>query len=407
MALTATQVKTAQAKEKDYKLSDEKGLYLLVRSSGRKYWKVKYRFAGKEKKLSLGVYPEISLKDAREGRDEARNLLKRNIDPSAQKQIEKFAVIESLANSFEVVGREWFQVKLSNASDSHKSRSLRMLEKELFPSLGNRPVAEVTAPELLSLLRKIENRGVVDTAHRAKQTAGQVFQYAIVTGRAERNPANDLTGALRPKNKTHYAAITTPFETGRLMLAMDAFMGTAVVRAALKLSALLFLRPGEIRHMEWSEIDWSLKRVEIPARKMKMRQPHIVPLSTQAIDILRQLERLTGRGQYVFPSQRGNSRAMSENTVRTALRTMGYDNTMMTPHGFRAMARTLLDECLDFRVEWIEQQLAHEVRDINGRAYNRTKHLDQRFSMMQRWADYLDELKEQAAGSNVIAANFG
>jgi integrase len=267
--------------------------------------------------------------------------------------------------------------------------------------LGNRPISQITSAELLLALRKVEERGAIDMAHRAKQTAGQVFRYAVATGRAERDPSGDLRGALKTKTKKHYAAITDPAEVARLLLAIDAFQGTSTVKAALQLSPLLFQRPGEIRGMEWAEINWEEERWEIPADKMKIRQPHIVPLCTQSIDLLKGLHRLTGRGRYVFPSARGASRCLSENGVRSALRTMGYDNDTMTPHGFRAMARTIMDEVLNYRVDWIEQQLAHAVRDANGRAYNRTAHLPQRKDMMQGWADYLDNLKAQATAGNV------
>lgn len=393
MPTNASQVKNAQPKDRDYKIADEKGMYLLVKSNGRKYWRMQYRFAGKFKTLSFGVYPEVSLKEAREKRDSARKLLAEKIDPSAHRQQQKHALAEAGENNFEYIGREWYETKLAGKSHSHRSRSLRMLEKELFPHIGHRPISDITPPELLAILRRIEDRGVVDTAHRAKQTAGQVFKFAVATGRTEHNPANDLTGALRPKNKTHYAAITTPKDVAQLLLAIDVFSGTYIIRSALKLSALFFLRPGELRQLEWTEVKWEEHRIEIPDHKMKSRQPHIVPLSKQAEKTLRQLQSLTGQGQYIFPSQRGGSRPISENSVRIALRTMGYDNKTMTPHGFRAMARTLLDEELDYRIEWIEQQLAHEVKDVNGRAYNRTKHLKQRTDMMQHWADYLDELK--------------
>jgi len=259
---------------------------------------------------------------------------------------------------------------------------------------------------LLAVLRKIESRGAVETAHRAKQTAGQIFRFAVSTGRAERDPSADLSGALKTPKKKHLASITDPKEVGKLLLAIDNFQGTATVTAALSLSPLLFARPGELRHMEWEEINWEGGQWEIPAEKMKIKQPHIVPLCKQAIAILKELQLLTGRGKYVFPSARGASRPLSDNGVRTALRTLGYDNDTMTPHGFRATARTLLDEVLGFRIEWIEQQLAHTVRDPQGRAYNRTKHLPQRKDMMQKWADYLDNLKAQAASSNVITGDF-
>jgi integrase len=324
---------------------------------------------------------------------EARNKLNQGIDPAEHRKVEKLTRNLAAADSFEAIALEWFGAKMHDRSQSHQKRTLSALEKDLFPPLGNRPIASITAPELLAALRKIEDRGAVETAHRAKQTAGQIFRYAVVTGRAERDPSGDLKGALKNPKKNHLAAITKPEEVGRLLVALDGFTGTPAVRAALLLSPLLFQRPGEIRHMEWAEIDWEAKRWEIPAEKMKMRQPHIVPLSQQAIEILHELHPLTGRGKYVFPSARGASRCLSENGVRTALRTLGYDNDTMTPHGFRAMARTLLDEVLGYRVDWIEHQLAHAVRDPNGRAYNRTAHLEGRAEMMQAWADYLDRLQ--------------
>jgi integrase len=393
MALTATAVKQAKSTEKQYKLFDGRGLFLLVHPNRSKYWRFKYRYAGKEKLLSLGVYPDVSLADARERHQQARETVAKGIDPGEVLKVEKLTRHLAAADTFEALAREWFNVKMCTRSESHQKRTMSALEKDLFPALGSRPVSSITAPELLAALRRIEARGAIETAHRAKQTAGQIFRYGVATGRAERDPSADLKGALKNPKKKHLAAITDPAEVGRLMLSIDGFRGTPAVRAALRLSPLLFQRPGEIRHMEWAEIDWEARRWEIPAEKMKMRQPHIVPLSQQAIEILRELHTLTGRGKYVFPSARGASRCLSENGVRTALRTMGYDNDTMTPHGFRAMARTLLDEVLDYRVDWIEHQLAHAVKDPNGRAYNRTAHLEGRAKMMQAWADYLDRLK--------------
>ena len=392
--LTATEVKQAKAGDNVRKLTDGGGLHLQVQPTGARYWRYDYRYAGKRKTLALGVYPEVSLKKAREKHQEARGKLSKGIDPGEQRKVEKLTRHIAAADSFEAVAREWSQTKMCDKSKSHQNRTMRALEKDLFPCIGNRPISSITAPELLASLRKIEERGAVETAHRAKQTAGQVFRYAIVTGRAERDPSGDLKGALKDPKKKHLAAITEPAQVGRLMLAIDGYTGTAAVRAALRLSPLLFQRPGEIRHMEWTEIDWEAKRWEIPAEKMKMRQPHIVPLSQQALGILLELHPLTGRGRYVFPSARGASRCLSENGVRTALRSMGYDNDTMTPHGFRAMARTLLDEVLEYRVDWIEHQLAHAVKDPNGRAYNRTAHLEGRAKMMQDWADYLENLQQ-------------
>jgi integrase len=365
---------------------------------------MKYRFQGKEKLLSFGVFPEITLKKAREKRDEARLLLADGIDPSAHKKANKASEKLRATNSFQSIALEWFETQQSDKTLGYQKRVLRALEHDLFPSIGDTPINEVTAPMLLGALRKVEDRGAIETAHRDKQIAGQVFRYAIATGRAERDPTPDLKGALKPAKTKHFSAITTPKEAGQLMAAIDLFQGTEVVRSALKLSALFFCRPGELRHLKWSDINHDELRIELVAEKT--HQQHIIPLSEQAISILQDLHPITGKGEYIFPSARGRSRCMSENAIRVALRSMGYDNDTMTPHGFRAMARTLLDEALNYRVEWIEQQLAHAVKDANGRAYNRTKHLEQRTEMMQRWADYLDQLKAQALAGNVITANF-
>ena len=393
MPLTATAAKQAKPRDKDYKLSDEKGLFLLVKRNGAKYWRLKYRFGGKEKLLALGVFPEVSLKEAREKQIDARKLLASGIDPGEAKRANKAAQLQSSENSFEAISLEWFNTKMGDKSKSHQDRTKRALEKDFYPALGRLPISDITPPVLLAALRKIESRGAIETAHRAKQVAGQIFRYAVATGRADRDPSSDLSGALKPSVEKHLAAITEPKAVGQLLTAIEGFQGTATVKAALQLSPVLFCRPGELRHMEWREINWEESRWEIAAEKMKMKQPHIVPLSKQAVEILKEHQLLTGRGRYVFPSARGASRPLSENGVRTALRTMGYSNDTMTPHGFRAMARTLLDEVLGYRVEWIEHQLAHAVKDTLGRAYNRTSHLADRTQMMQGWADYLDTLK--------------
>lgn len=395
MSLTDKQAKSAEPREKTYKLSDEKGLYLEVTPKGQKYWRLKYRFAGKEKRLAIGVYPEVSLKLAREKRSEARNLLSNGFDPSTIKKERKLLSIELNNNSFESIGLEWFKIRQADKTEGHQNRVKRAMEQDLFPTLGSRPIGEINAPDLLNTLRLIENRGAIESAHRTKQIAGQIFRYAIATGRADRDPSADLKGALMSPVKKHFAAITDPKEVGRLMLAIDQSNSTIVVKSALKFSALFFCRPGELRHLKWSDINNEEHRIEITAEKTK--QQHIIPLSRQAEDILKQLKPITSRSIYIFPSARGASRCMSENTIRVALRSMGYDNDTMTPHGFRAMARTLLDEVLEYRIEWIEQQLAHAVKDPNGRAYNRTRHLTQRAEMMQAWADYLDKLKNIAA----------
>ncbi|MEQ9462311.1 MAG: integrase arm-type DNA-binding domain-containing protein [Haliea sp.] len=393
--LTAATVKNAKPGPKSRKLTDGGGLYLLVDTKGSKFWRYDYRFAGKRKTLAVGVFPDISLKEAREAHYEAKKQIQKGIDPGQVRKVERQTRNLAASDSFEAIGREWFNQIMDDKSESYRVRTGRILEKDLYPYVGNRPIAEISAPELLATLRRIESRGAVDIAHRARQTAGQVFRYAIITGRAERDPTADLKGALKSKKKKHHAAITEPADVGRLLVAIDNFQGTAVVKAALQLSALLFQRPGEIRAMEWGEINWDAKRWELPAEKMKMGLPHMVPLSRQAVDILLDLQRLTGRGRFVFPSARGASRHICENAVRVALRAMGYTNEQMTAHGFRAMARTLLDEVLGFRPDWIEHQLAHAVKDPNGRAYNRTSHLEGRKEMLQGWADYLDDLSNQ------------
>ncbi|MFV0508305.1 MAG: tyrosine-type recombinase/integrase [Shewanella algae] len=405
-AMTAKAASEAKPKDKNYKLFDEKGLFLLVKTNGRKYWRLKYRHLGKEKALAIGVYPDVSLKGARVIRDEARNLIAQGLDPNEERKQANLQAMVAAANSFEVVASEWLNVRSADKSPGYKERVKRALEMDIFPMLGKHPISEINAPKLLAVLRLVEKRGALETAHKLKTYVSQIFRFAIASGLAERDPAVDLRGALATREVNHRAAIITPAEVGRLMVRIDAFDGTATVRNALKLSALFFCRPGELRQLEWSEVNWDEKLIEIPASKMKMREAHIIPLCEQAIKVLHELYAINSRSKFIFPSARGASRSMSENAVRTALRTMGYTNEDMTPHGFRAMARTLLDEVLGYRIEWIEQQLAHAVKDANGRAYNRTKHLHQRFEMMQRWADYLDVLRVQAAAGNVIVANF-
>lgn len=399
MALTDAKIRAAKPSDKDYKLSDERGLYLLVKKTGARYWRMKYRIDGKEKLLAIGVYPDISLASARAARDEAKAALANSIDPSAQKKAKRKARQELALNSFEAVTWEWLD-KRGPKSAGGDARLNRLFKRDLLPEIGSKPINTITPAELLAALRKIESRGAIDTAHRAKQAAGMVFRYAIATARAERDPSADLKGALRTPVKQHFAAITKPNEVSELLRAIDAFIGTPVVKSALQLSPLLFCRPGELRTLLWSDLNKGQQRIEIPADRMKMKQDFIIPLSHQAVSILERLELLTGSQNYIFPSARSITRPMSENAVRTALRTIGYTNDQMCPHGFRAMARTLLDEELGFPVEWIEQQLAHSVKDSNGRAYNRTKHLAQREKMMQSWADYLDRLKDP--NNNVI-----
>ena len=401
--LSALAVKQSKPQQKAYKISDGGGLYLLVTSQG-KYWRFNYRFANKRKTLALGVYPDISLADARTEHKKARQLLAVGTDPNTHKKAKKAASTDALANSFEVVALEWLDKQGAKSNNTVK-RQNRLLKNDLLPYLGKHPISDIKAPELLRALRKIESRGAIETAHRVKQLAGQIFRYAIATGRADRNPSADLKGALAQPTETHFTSLTEPKEVAPLMVAIHSYQGTPVVKAALKLSPLLFCRPGELRHLEWSEVKFEQAQIELPGTKMKMKQPHIIPLCTQAKLILQELHAITGNGKYVFPSARGGSRPLSDNGVRTALRTLGYTNEQISPHGFRAMARTILDEVLNFPVDWIEHQLAHSVKDPNGRAYNRTKHLRQRQQMMQTWADYLDGL---ASGhNNVVPLRLG
>ncbi len=394
MKLTASQIKSAKATNKPIKLADGRGLYVLVKLNGAKYWRLKYRFAGKEKLLALGVFPAVSLAQARLLCAEAKALLAANRDPSLTKQIQKNLLQNKSQDTFEAVANEWFAAKIADKSESYKARTWRILEKDLFPRIGQISAGDLTGQMLLAALRAIEVR-TIDIAHRAKQTVSQVMRYAVATGRADRDIAADLTGALKPRSVKHAATLLDPSEIGQLLRSIDAYSGSLIVKSALQLSPLLFVRPGELRTMEWKELDWETARWEIPAEKMKMRQPHIVPLASQSLDVLRRIHPLTGRGDYVFPSARKGGRPLSDNGVRTALRSLGYTNEQITPHGFRAMARTLLDEELKYRVDYIEHQLAHAVKDPLGRAYNRTKHLQERVEMMQSWADYLQSLKER------------
>lgn len=407
MALSDTKIKSLKAKAKKYLEADEKGLYLEVKPNGTKRWVFRFRFLEKRPDMALGVYPDISLKLARQRRDEARELVAQGIDPRVIKKAEKQAKVQAAQDSFKAIAQEWYQHHMTNKSANHQARVKRAFDRDLFPFIGNLAIKEIDAPLVLECLRRIESRGHLELANRTKIIVGQVFRYAVATGRASIDPTPSLKGAIKPNEVKHLTSIIEPRAVGELLLAIDGYEGTPVVKAALKLSPLLFCRPGELRQLEWGEVNWQECRIEIPGAKMKMSQDHIIPLSTQAQAIIEELKPLTGTGRYIFPSARGGSRPLSENGVRTALRTMGYDNTQITPHGFRAMARTLLDEQLNYRADWIEHQLAHAVKDSNGRAYNRTTHLPQRAEMMQSWANYLDDLRALAKSGNVITASFG
>lgn len=390
--INPTQIRHLKTKPgcKITKFHDGEGLYLWVYADGKKWWRFRYRRQGKEKIIALGVWPVVSLKEARELAEKHRNIHRRGLDPNIVRKAERESDAARAANSFEVIAREWWHKKMSEWSESHKSRVLISLEKDIFPWLGGRPIAEITPPEILEALRRIENRGTVETAHRIMGRCSMVFRYAVATGRCAFDPTRDLRGALKPVVSGHMAAITDPAKVGELLRAIYGYRGSLVVCSALKLSPLVFVRPGELRQAEWE--DFNLAGEEWRFTASKTQQPHIVPLSRQAIEILQDIQKLTGDGRYVFPGI-SPDRPMSNNAVLAAFRRMGIGPDEMTGHGFRAMARTLLEEALHYPIEIIEQQLAHEVKDIHGRAYNRTKHLERRRVMMQAWADYLDKLR--------------
>lgn len=411
-------LKAAEASGSPSKMKDGAGLRLDVRPNRSGWWRFRFWFDGKERMLSLGTYPETSLAQARARRDEARAQLAAGLDPSALRKSEKAARssrVEALAleaaglppvGSFQAVAQEWLQtVHLVKVSEGHHSRTRIRLEQDIFPVLGRRPISEISAPELLAALRKVEGRGAIETAHRIKDACGQVFRYGIATGACLSNPAADLRDALRPVQSRHHAALTDPNEVAKLLRAADDYAGQRTTKVALQLSPLLLLRPGELRHLEWAWIELDAALLTIPGNVMKRTKaqkedgpPHLVPLARQAVDVLRTLQPFTGDGPYVFPALTSRQRCMSENTVRSALRRLGYANDEMTAHGFRAMARTMLAERLNVAPEVIEAQLAHAVADALGRAYNRTQYLEQRVGMMQSWADYLDRLRALPAG---------
>jgi len=399
MPLTDTQIRKAKPGEKTYKLSDGRGLYLEVTPAGGRWWRFKYRFDGKEKRLSLGVYPDIDLKTARERRDEARKLVAHRVDPSEKRKAEKATRQEEAANTFESIAREWHSQRRNALEQSTLDGIMMRMEKHLFPWLGSKPIARIEAPDLLEVLRRAESLDLGETPRRLRQYCGQIFRYAIATGRARRDPAGDLRGALRPHKPKHHAAVVEPKAVGELLRAIDGYTGEPVTRAAIRLAPLVFVRPGELRRAEWAEFDLDHAEWRIPASRMKMREAHIVPLSRQAVDILLELFRITGKWTYVFPSIRSKSRCMSENTVNAALRRLGYAREDMTGHGFRSMASTLLNE-QGWHRDAIERQLAHAERDGVRAAYNRAEYLPERRKMMQAWADFLDGLKN---GANIVS----
>lgn len=395
--LTDTTVKAAKPREKPYKLFDEKGLYLLVRNTGSRLWRFKYRLLKKEKLLALGSYPDVSLKLARERRDEARRQVAGKVDPSALRKAERVAD----ANSFEAVALEYLERQRQKLARTSFAKGHWLLVDLLCPHIGNLPIANLEAPKLLAALRSIEARGRHETAHRAKQAAGQVFRYAIATGRATRDPSSDLRGALAPVVTKHRAAITDPGKIGEFLRALDGYVGQPGTLTALKLAPLLFVRPGELRFSVWEEFTLTGKEPvwRIPGKRMKMGgDDHLVPLSTQVLQLLEELHPITGPRGFLFPSLRTGARPISENTVNAALRRLGYPKEEMSGHGFRAMASTLLNE-QGYPPDVIELQLAHKERNKVRAAYNRATRMAERRAMMQSWADYLDGLR---TGANVV-----
>ena len=396
MPLTDIQVRNCKPQDKEHKLSDGGGMYLLVTPTGGKLWNMKYKFGGKEKRLSFGAYPAVTLADARQRREDAKKLLANGVDPGETKKAQKAAQGEQDINTFEVIAREWHSNFAHTWVVSHAQHKLERLEKNVFPWIGKRPIKEITAPDVLAVLRRLESRGILDTAHRVRFECSSIFRYAVATGRTDRDPVADLKGALPPVKGGHHAAPTDPKAVTPLLRAIDEFQGSFVVKCALQLAPMLFVRPGELRAAEWSEIDFNAAEWNIPAEKMKMKVAHLVPLPRQAVAILEAIRPLTGHSRYVFPGHRSPLRCMSDNALNAALRRMGFEKSEITTHGFRAMARTILDEVLQVRPDYIEHQLAHAVKDPNGRAYNRTAHIVERKKMMQLWADYLDGLKQGA-----------
>jgi len=391
--LSDRRIRSLKPREKAFKAFDGYGLYLHVQPGGSKLWRLKYRFQGRERVLALGAYPEITLARAREKRTEARRLLDHGVDPMEERKAAKIVEMKT-ETTFEVVAREWFQNEAPAWAESHSSRVLRRLELEAFPFIGGRPIAEITAPEVLTVVRRTAERGAVETSRRVLQYISSVMRYGVITGRVDSDPTRDLRGALPNRRAAHHAAITDPKALGDFLRIIEGYEGSHVVRCALRLMPHVFTRPGELRHAEWIEIDFDSATWSIAGEKMKTGAPHIVPLSRQSIAILKDLEPVTGAGRFCFPNPRSDSRCMSENAIGAALRILGYEKGQLTGHGFRATARTLLDEELGFAAHLIEHQLAHRVRDPLGRSYNRTTHIRERRSMMQRWSDYLDTLRD-------------
>ncbi|CDW95062.1 MULTISPECIES: integrase arm-type DNA-binding domain-containing protein [unclassified Thiomonas] len=400
--LSDAALRRAKPTDKLQRLRDGDGLYLLLRPDGKRWWRFDYRCGGKDKTLSVGVYPDVTLARARQRADEIRQQLLDGIDPSVARKAKVTGVVTGVvtgevSDSFEIIAREWHAGRAPTLSGNTSKNILLRLQNNAFPYIGQKSVRELRAPDVLDVLRRIEARGLGETARRVHQLIAQVMRYAVATGRADADPTPALRGALKPVMVRHHAAVIEPVELGAMLRAFEGYSGGVVVRTAVQLQVMLFVRPGELRRMEWAELDLDGAQWRIPGEKMKMREPHIVPLPQQAVALLKDLRPFSSRSRYVFPSPRSKDRPMSENAVNVALRALGFDRDTVTGHGFRATARTILDEHLRYRVEVIEMQLAHAVRDPLGRAYNRTKYLEERKDMMQAWADYLDKLKADSA----------
>lgn len=397
-------IKAAEPKGKPFKMGAGGGLYLEIRPNGSKLWMLKYRRPnGKETRLGLGVYPQVTALMARVERDKIKlRMRSEGIDPAADRRLTRLKRKQAHADNFEAIAREWHEKQKAKWRDTHASKVLRFLEADIFPWLGSRPTKDITSPEVLMAARRVEARGAVEKSHRVVQICGQVFRYAEATGRTAQDPTQALRGALAPVVTKHHASIKEPKAVGALLRTLDSYKGSLVVRCAIRFAPLVFVRPGELRNAEWSEINLETAEWRIAPEKMKMGEAHIVPLSAQAIEILTEIKAVTGAGRYVFPSERTWKKSMSENTVTAALRALGYTKEQMTGHGFRSMASTLLHE-LNYPHVWIERQLAHAERNAVVAAYNYAEYLPERRKMMQAWANYLDELR----GSNVIHGNFG
>ncbi|VAV90599.1 Integrase [hydrothermal vent metagenome] len=402
--LTAIAVKAAKGKAKPYKLSDSEGLYLFVHPNGRRYWRMNYRHLGKQKTLAFGIWPDVSLADARGKRDSARRLLAKGTDPSDQAKLDKIAASVAAANTFKAIAEEWLSKIEQDGLSPVTLKKTHWFLSFIYPALGNRPITEISAHELLIALRKVEARGCYDTANRTLSTCSRVFRYAIATARADRDVCPDLKGALITPTVTHRSAITTANEAGALMRAIGGFEGNALTRTALRLLPHVFVRPGELRFAEWVDFDIEKAVWTIPIEKTKMRKAHSIPLSIQALEILSQIEHDAALSPYFFPSLRSVDRPMSENTINAALRHMGYAKDEMTGHGFRAMAATLLNEMGIWNADAIERQLAHSDKDSVRSAYTRGEYWDERVKMMQHWSDYLDELR---VGAKILTGSFG